>query len=61
MAQITEKELSALGDLLTLESTLQKKCENLAASTGDPALARCYQQMAGRHQNHVNELYAKLK
>ena len=61
MAQITEKELSALGDLLTLESTLQKKCASLAANTTDTALAQCYQQMAGHHQRHINELYEKLK
>ncbi|MBE6594666.1 MAG: hypothetical protein E7644_02585 [Ruminococcaceae bacterium] len=61
MAQITEKELSALGDLLTLETTLQKKCECMAAEAGDAGLTQCYQQMAAHHQRHVNELYDKLK
>ena len=61
MATITEKELSALGDLLTLETTMQKKCRAMATSTGDPVLSKCYQQMAEHHQHHIDELYSKLK
>jgi hypothetical protein len=61
MAQITEKELSALGDLLSMESTLAAKCQNLASCTQDTALKDCYTQMARRHQAHLDELYANLK
>ena len=61
MAQITEKELSALGDLLTLEGILQKKCTALATDANDATLAQCYRQMAEHHQRHINELYDKLK
>jgi hypothetical protein len=61
MAQITEKELSAIGDLLTMEENLQAKCSYLAAHTGDKALADCYEQLAQHHQRHLDELYANLK
>ena len=61
MAQITEKELAALGDLMTLECTLQAKCKYLSEHTEDKALADCYGQMAQRHQRHFDELYGNLK
>ena len=61
MAQITEKELSALGDLMTMETTLHAKCLYMAAQTTDKALADCYTQMAGKHQRHLDELYGNLK
>ena len=61
MAQITEKELSALSDLLSMESVLTAKCQSLASGTQDAALKDCYTQMARRHQGHLDELYANLK
>ena len=61
MAQITEKELCAIGDLMTMEETLQKKCTYMAQNTADKALSDCYMQMAEHHQRHLDELYGNLK
>ncbi|MBE6691214.1 MAG: hypothetical protein E7590_08060 [Ruminococcaceae bacterium] len=61
MAQITEKELSALGDLMTMESVLGAKCCALATETDDAELRDIYTQMAGRHQRHFDQLYGNLK
>lgn len=61
MAQITEKELSALGDLLTMEQTLHGKCQHLATTTTDAALAAQYEALAACHQRHLDELYSNLK
>ena len=61
MAQITEKELSALGDLMTMEQTLYNKCLYMASNTTDTALADCYTQLAAHHQRHFDELYGNLK
>ncbi len=61
MAQITEKELSALGDLMSMESVLCAKCHAMACSAQDAALKDCYTQMAQRHQRHFDELFSNLK
>ena len=61
MAQITEKELSALGDLLSAECVMSAKCCHLAECTEDAALKDCYTQMAQRHQRHFDELFGNLK
>jgi hypothetical protein len=61
MAQITEKELTALDDLMSMESVLCAKCACLAASTEDAALKDCYTQMSQRHQRHFDQLYSNLK
>ncbi|MBQ8341730.1 MAG: hypothetical protein IJY22_05070 [Clostridia bacterium] len=61
MAQITEKELSALGDLMNMESVLAAKCCSMASCTQDAALKDCYTQMAQRHQRHFDQLFSNLK
>lgn len=61
MAQITEKELSALSDLLTAEKNMAAKCKQLAEDCSDSALKNCYEQTAARHQRHYDELYSNLK
>ena len=61
MAQITEKELTALGDLMSMESVLAVKCCDLAACTQDAALKDRYTQMAQRHQRHFDQLFSNLK
>ncbi|MBQ9802603.1 MAG: spore coat protein [Clostridia bacterium] len=61
MAQISEKELSAIGDLLTMEETLCQKCHYMASNTTDKALADRYNQLAQQHQKHFDELYGNLK
>ena len=61
MAQITEKELSALGDLLSMEQTLHAKCQYLASTTTDKTLAAGYEALAACHQRHLDELFAHVK
>ena len=61
MAQITEKELSAISDLLTMEQNLVAKYQSYACATSDAALKDQYEQIAARHQQHFDELYANLK
>lgn len=61
MAQITEKELSALSDLLTMEENLVAKYRAYACTTTDAALKNEYEQIAQRHQRHYDELFANLK
>lgn len=61
MAQITEKELSAISDLLTMEENLVQKYRAYACQTTDCSLKEQYEQIAARHQRHYDELYANLK
>ena len=61
MAQITEKELGFLGDLMTAEQLQIAKYCNAAKNTTDKAIADCYTQMAERHQRNFDRLYANLK
>lgn len=61
MAQITEKELSALSDLLTMEQDLVVKYKHVASVTTDSTLKNEYEQIAQRHQRHYDELYSNLK
>ena len=61
MAQITEKELSYLGDLLSAEQLSMAKYREAAEMTQDAALKDCYTNMAQRHQRHFDELYTNLK
>ena len=61
MAQITEKELSALGDLLGFEQVVVAKYKEAEKNATDTALAACFAEMAQRHQRHFDELYTNLK
>ena len=61
MAQITEKELGFLGDLLTAEQLQIAKYTNAVKNTSDKAIVDCYTQMAERHQRSFDKLYANLK
>lgn len=61
MAQITEKELSAIGDLMTMEEILHAKCLSMAASADDKALADCYAGLAQKHKQHLDQLFGNLK
>lgn len=61
MAQITEKELGFLGDLMTAEQLQIAKYCNAAQKTSDKAIADCYTRMAERHQRSFDKLYENLK
>ena len=61
MAQITCKELSSLSDLLGAEQLVISKYQDYACRTNDSMLKTKYQQMAEKHQQHFETLYAQLK
>lgn len=61
MAQITEKELSGLSDLLSMEENLAKKYRVYAGEVSDSGLKNLFEQNAGEHQRHLDELWANLK
>lgn len=61
MSQLSEKELSALNDLLADEELLTKKFSMLAAQTKDTEIKEKYEQISQKHQTHFNALYEYLK
>lgn len=61
MAQITCKELSSLSDLLAAEQLVINKYKDYACRTEDTTLKAKYEQIAGKHQQHFDTLYAQLK
>ena len=61
MAQITEKELGALSDLLTMEENMIAKYGKMATDTTDTSLKGCYEQMASKHRQHYDALASNLK
>nr|WP_317450396.1 hypothetical protein [uncultured Sellimonas sp.] len=61
MAQLSEKELSALNDLLADEELLFKKFSMLAKQTDDMEIKQKYEQISKQHQGHFNSLYEYLK
>lgn len=61
MAQITTKELGAIGDALSLEENLIAKYRFYACTTDDNALKDKYEQIAEAHQRHYDELFSHLK
>lgn len=60
MSQLSEKELSALNDLLTEEELLIKKFKMLAEHTDDPKISAKFTEISDKHQGHFNALYAQL-
>ncbi len=61
MAQITEKELSGLSDLLSAEQLIIAKYQDYACHATDSAIKNQYEQLVTRHQRHYDELYSNLK
>lgn len=61
MAQITTKELGAIGDALAVEETLISKYRYYASVTDDATLKNKYEQIADRHQRHFDELYSHVR
>lgn len=60
MTQLSEKELSAIKDLLSEEELLVKKFQMLAEHAQTPELKEKMTQISNQHQGHFNELYTKL-
>ena len=61
MANLTEKELSALEDQLHLEQTLIKKYKGYAALAQDPQIRTMCDQLACRHKQHFDTLMGHLQ
>lgn len=61
MGQLSEKELTALNDLLADEELLTKKFKMLAMHTEDPEIRQKYEQISSKHQGHFQALYEKLQ
>ena len=61
MANLSEKELSSLNDLLSEEELLVKKFKMLAEQATDPEIKNKLEDISNRHQGHFNTLYSQLK
>lgn len=61
MAQLSEKELSAIYDLLSDEELLVKKFKMLASQSQDAEIKQKYESISQKHQGHFNALYAHLQ
>ncbi len=60
MNQLSEKELSAINDLLGEEELLVKKFQMLADQATDDKIKTKFESIASRHQKHFNTLYSHL-
>ncbi len=60
MANLTEKELSALQDLLSAEELNVKKFNLLSDAASDPLLKQKFSAIAQQHQRHYTTLYSHL-
>lgn len=60
MSELSEKELSAIKDLLSEEELLVKKFQMLAEHAENEQLKCKMTDISEKHQGHFNELYAKL-
>ena len=61
MAQLSEKELGTINDLISEEGLLVKKFQMLAKQTEDAEIKTKYERISNQHQGHLNALYAHLK
>ena len=60
MSQISEKELSALNELLSEEELLIKKFQMLAEHATDMEVKNKFQDISNKHQEHFRSLYSQL-
>jgi rubrerythrin len=60
MATLTSKELTAIGDTLSMEQNLIKKYNMYAAQATDQALKQKCWQIAQQQQKHFDTLKAHL-
>ncbi len=60
MGNLSEKELSAVQDILSEEELLIKKFQMLAEHSCDPKVKAQMTQIADRHQEHFNSIYSQL-
>ena len=61
MANLTEKELSALEDQLGMEQVLIKKYKSYAGIAQDPQIRDVCNRIAARHKQHYDTLMGHLQ
>jgi len=61
MANLTSKELSALGDQIGQEETLVKKYEALSELCNDAKIRQDFMNFAEKHRQHFNRLVMYLQ
>ena len=60
MAQLSEKELASIQELLSDEDLLVKKFKMLAEHAQDEVVRSKMMEISDKHQRHFNEIYSKL-
>ena len=60
MANLTAKELSAIGDHLAMEDNIIRKYRMYASTSQDPQIKQRCEDIAQRHQSHFNTLMGHL-
>lgn len=61
MANLTSRELTALGEQLGSEQVLIAKYRGMAAMCKDPVIKNKLEQIAARHQQHFDRIAGYLK
>lgn len=61
MTDLSEKELSAVQDILSEEELLVKKFKNLSEQCKDTQIKDKLMGISDRHQKHFNAIYSQLK
>ncbi|MDD3361726.1 MAG: hypothetical protein PHW34_08645 [Hespellia sp.] len=60
MHSLSEKELSALNDLMADEELLVKKFKMLSEHSQDQEIQAKFKEISTKHQGHLNSLYSLL-
>lgn len=60
MSNLSEKELSAISELLSEEELLVKKFQMLSQQTDDTEIKKEFESIADKHQGHFDKLYSHL-
>ena len=60
MTNLSEKELSAVQDILSEEDLLIKKFKNLSDQGQDQEIKNKLLNISERHQKHFNSIYSQL-
>lgn len=60
MNSLSEKEVTAIGELLAGEAALVKKFQVLADVAEDSAVKQQLTDISAKHQTHFNKLYEQL-
>lgn len=61
MNQLSEKELSALNELLSEEELLVKKFKMLSEHSQDQEVKSKLEEISNKHQEHFQSLYSQLR